>query len=80
MRFDGERFVQELFIKLLLRGKTQDDRFAAIVDQRTVGASDHLEDIGDRVVHVRVNLSLVEQCVHDDDELRMRANRPTQIT
>ena len=38
-----------------------------VVHEWSVGVSNHLQDVGDWVILVRVDLSIVVLCIHDDD-------------
>ena len=49
---DRQRFIQELLEEIFFGGLTQDDGFATVVKQWSVGTTSHLKYISDRVIHV----------------------------
>merc|ERR1712071_359211 len=56
MTLDGQRFVQELFVKIFLRRLTEQDALGVIVFPRSISSSSHLNEIRDGIVIVLMPL------------------------
>ena len=78
MGLDGQGLVQELLEEILLGVLTHEYALGVRVLGGSVGPAQHLEDVGDGVVVVGVELAVVELGVHDDDEVGLNGQRPHQ--
>jgi hypothetical protein len=77
---DRQRLIKEFLEEIFLGILTHQHALGVVVVDGPVGASNHLQDIRDRVVFVAVNLSVVELRVHDDDEMGGDVEAPGELT
>lgn len=80
MRFDRQRIQQEFQEKLLLGRLAHQHANGLLVDQRAIGeTANHLDDVSDGVILVRVDPPVVRLRVHDDDQVGLDVDRPAEI-
>ena len=75
---DGQRFVEELFVEILLASLAQEHALGIVIVQRPVCATSHLNQVRDRIIIVHVLLAVVTLSVHDDDQVGVHGQRPAK--
>ena len=65
MALNGQGLIEELLEKVLLGGLTQEDALGVSILGGSIGPAHHLQDVGDGVVVVGVQLAVVVLRVHD---------------
>ncbi|KAG5462685.1 MAG: LOW QUALITY PROTEIN: hypothetical protein BJ554DRAFT_4068 [Olpidium bornovanus] len=79
VRLHGKRLVQKLSVKVLPDRLAHDRALARFVVARARRASEHLEDVGYRVVQVTVFLSFEKLRAHDDDHVGRQRDGPAGV-
>lgn len=79
MTLDGQRLIEELLEEIFLGILTHQHALGVVVIDGSICASDHLQHVRNRVIFVAVNLSVIELCVHDDDEMGSNVEAPGEL-
>lgn len=64
--FEWERLIQELFVKVLLLLRKEDTSDTIVIELRSTGSFDHLENISEWEIHISMQLSIIELHPFDD--------------
>ena len=76
--FDWERFIQELFVEVLLLLSNKDTSDTAVIKLRSTCSSYHLEKISQREINISLQLGIIELRPFDDHEPCREVDTPCQ--